>query len=483
MKEEFHFYDKQMVIKSNRGICQDSEELIKSNLFKRMLEKFLKYLKKKDSPLLGIFKTIPNSTQEEILVSCFLLLCKDLNFRELHQLREILKSIILNYSRKKFPDLFSSLIELILNIYPPLKQYDLTKLKKKEIVKTLDNLFLMKRYNFTEISKKREITIKDFTNEIKKSHLKDEELFFYTKNRKSNIIYFYELEREKLINFFERNKKISNEEISNTFSQVMESTKDLKSFIKILIKLEQINGYYSKLGFFYPFIHIKSVILNNFQKNGLVNLKNYDYLPQNFIQKIIDKISQETKQIFLMGKNRQFYYSLKKIQQQINSEAARNSSIDLKPFRERLKDEDFIILIKNLPREYLTNLRKGTHWLTNIGKTKIKKEIDNSKIIGFCNLTRISEKLNIKNILLMDVLEQYIDLRGGIWDIEKEVFYYSMYLKDQIENINQIADEEERKIKINLLAAELNIDKNIILTKIDENLKEIFLQIKSQDIH
>ena len=82
MKEEFHFYDKQVVIKSNRGICQDSEELIKSNLFKRMLEKFLKYLKKKDSPLLGIFKTIPNSTQEEILVSCFLLLCKDSSIEE-----------------------------------------------------------------------------------------------------------------------------------------------------------------------------------------------------------------------------------------------------------------------------------------------------------------------------------------------------------------------------------------------------------------
>lgn len=77
MNEEFHFYDKQVVIKSDRGICQDSEELIKSNLFRRVLQKFLKYLKKKDSPLLGIFRDIPNSVQEEFLLSCFLLLCKD----------------------------------------------------------------------------------------------------------------------------------------------------------------------------------------------------------------------------------------------------------------------------------------------------------------------------------------------------------------------------------------------------------------------
>jgi len=39
MKEEFHFYDEQVVIKSNRGICQDSEELIKSELFKKVLQK------------------------------------------------------------------------------------------------------------------------------------------------------------------------------------------------------------------------------------------------------------------------------------------------------------------------------------------------------------------------------------------------------------------------------------------------------------
>lgn len=77
MKEEFYFYDKQVVIKSNRGICQNSEELIRSNLFKRVLQKFLRYLKKKDSPLLEIFSNIPISVQEELLLNCLLLLCKD----------------------------------------------------------------------------------------------------------------------------------------------------------------------------------------------------------------------------------------------------------------------------------------------------------------------------------------------------------------------------------------------------------------------
>lgn len=77
MKEEFYFYDKQVIIKSDKGICQDSEELIKSSLFKKVLKKYLKYLREKDSPLLGIFKDIAESTQEEFILNSFFLLCED----------------------------------------------------------------------------------------------------------------------------------------------------------------------------------------------------------------------------------------------------------------------------------------------------------------------------------------------------------------------------------------------------------------------
>jgi len=71
INEKYHFYDKQVVIESNRGICQDSEELIKSGLFRKVLQKYLKYLKKKDSPLLGIFKDISESIQEEFILNSF----------------------------------------------------------------------------------------------------------------------------------------------------------------------------------------------------------------------------------------------------------------------------------------------------------------------------------------------------------------------------------------------------------------------------
>ena len=82
INEKYRFYDKQVVIKSNKGICQDSEELIKSELFRKVLQKYLKYLKKKDSPLLVIFKDISESIQEEFILNSFLLLCKDSSIGE-----------------------------------------------------------------------------------------------------------------------------------------------------------------------------------------------------------------------------------------------------------------------------------------------------------------------------------------------------------------------------------------------------------------
>ena len=82
MRVVVYFYDKQVVIKSNNGICQDTQELIQSNLFRKILEKYLKYLKKKESPLLAIFGDIPEKDWEKIIVESFFLLCKDNSIKE-----------------------------------------------------------------------------------------------------------------------------------------------------------------------------------------------------------------------------------------------------------------------------------------------------------------------------------------------------------------------------------------------------------------
>jgi len=365
-----------------------------------------------------LLKSLEIEKKGENIVSLldFLKNCEDLSFENLYYFREISKSLISARFHEKSPEISSKLSFLLKKFFPSLIDMDLDNQRVGSIITLLDNQFIMKRYNITELSKKKMLTLKDFTEEIKKSRFLNEEIYFYIKNRKKNLIFFFELEKEKLLKFFERMEKISNQEILTTFSQIVGNDSDSKIFIETLIKLGIIHGYVSKLGYFYPLKFIKSSMLNDFQKKGLINMANYDYLPPEFIAQIISEISNTTKQPVLNGKQQRIYYSLKKIQEQVNSEAAKSSTIDLKAYRERLTEGDFIILIKNLPQEYLTNFRKGTQWLTNIGKTKIKKEIDNSRIIGFFNISRISEKLNIKAILLMDIVELNIDLRSGIWN-------------------------------------------------------------------
>jgi hypothetical protein len=169
------------------------------------------------------------------------------------------------------------------------------------------------------------------------------------------------------------------------------------------------------------------------------------------------------------------------IQEQVNIEAAKNSVVDLKTYRERITEEDFINLIKNLPKEYLSNYHKGTQWLTNLGTLRISKEIQSSKIFGFFDIPKNSKKLIIGQMLLYDVFINIVDDRSGIWDKNKEVFYYSKFLTEKIENLSSISDKKEKGIQIDLLAKELNINKNHIETKLDENLKLIAEEIRKKD--
>ncbi|MFX0011789.1 MAG: hypothetical protein ACFE9R_15855, partial [Candidatus Hermodarchaeota archaeon] len=214
---------------------------------------------------------------------------------------------------------------------------------------------------------------------------------------------------------------------------------------------------------------------------GLINLTKNDYLPDNFIKKILKSIIASENITLLMGKDEKMYYSLKKIKEQINTEAAKKNSIDLKAYRERLAENDFIILVKNLPQEYLTKLHKGTQWLTNLGIINIKKEIDYSKMLGYFSIEDVSRKLKINKLLVLEIFNLHMDNRAGIFDNSREKFYYSMFVNQKIDEIKSIPDSEEQIREVNRLAKELNIDKTQIQSKIDENLELIGEEIIQSD--
>ncbi|MFX1599659.1 MAG: hypothetical protein ACFFB6_03600 [Promethearchaeota archaeon] len=441
---------------------------IKPNLLNKNIDVILKSFK------------IENNKNNILSLLNFLDQCEDFEFNHLYIFRNISKSLINLFHDEKSSKISNKLIQLIKKLYPQLREFDLEKQETEKIKNLLENQFLMKRHNFTEISKNTDLKLKEYLKKFTKTNLKDDKIYFYTKT-KENIIYIYELEKNKLKSFFKKDVKISDDNIGKTFSQIIESNSELKLFIKTLNNLKIIDGYYSDIGFFYPYTYIKSKILEDLQIDGSFNLKNFNFLPQEFTDKIIRDVSISTNQKFLRHKDKETYTALKQFKDLINSEAAKKSVLDLKLYREMLLEEDFIKLVKYMPKEYLSEFHKGTQWLTNLGTQKITLEVQNSRIVGYFNISRISDKLNIGELLLLDVFDQFVDNRSGIWDKKKTIFYYSKYLTEKINEISIISDENEKLNLIDKISNELNIDKNHILSKIDENLKLIAEEIQQKD--
>jgi len=420
---------------------------------------------------------------EENLVALIQLLkgCRDYSFENLYDLRTNIVSLIHKLYSREQTKIYSELLSYVKIVFPSSNDAIIEELDKKGLINEIQNTFLMKRTIFFTHSGKIEGKPKEFLQKLKRLSQKDVKIYFYVKPQEKKI-HIYELEKEKLAKLFLKKDNMQKKQLSKIFSHMIDTEQELRLFLNTLIRLEYLKGFYSKLGYFYTYDNIKSELIGKFQDKGMVNLKKYNHLPPDFVSGIIKEISNSTKHVFLRGKNNAAYYSLKKIQKQINTQAAKNTSIDLKSYRDRLVDIDFIKLIKNLPKGYLTHFRAGTQWLTNVGLSKVKREIENSRLLGYYSIPMLSERLKINKVLLIQILESFIDIRSGIFDRNKEIFYYSKFLNKKIEEINAITVLDERKRQINLMAKELNIDRSHILTKLDENLKLIGEEIKSKEL-
>ncbi|MFX1313334.1 MAG: hypothetical protein ACFFHD_12075, partial [Promethearchaeota archaeon] len=455
IKNNIHYFLQPLVNKNPNLV-----ELIKDILIEGL------FLEKSKENIISLLSVLEKST--------------NLDFDQLYRFRSVSKSLISSFNDNKKSKIFVKLLPLLKIFFSSLHDLELEKLSIEELDNLLEDQVIMKKHNFLEISKISGLKLKDYLNKFRNSPLKDKKIYFYTK-MKDNTIFIYELEKEKIINFFDENMRLSHKKINERFSQIIEDESELAIFIKTLIKLKIIKGYYSNIGYFYPYEHIKSNLLNDLNINGIIKLKKYNFLPPDFLNKIIHEIVTSTNEILLLGKRKNSYYSLKKILEQINSNAAKNAIVELKSYRERLIAEDFIKLIKNLPKEYLSDFRKGTQWLTNLGALRITEEIQNSKIVGYFDIYKISKKLNINQILLFDVFENFVDLRSGIFDIKEKVFYYSRYLKERIKNVGSITEKLEKMNEIEKIAKELKIDKKHIINKFDENLQLIGEEIKQKN--
>jgi hypothetical protein len=461
------------------NLLNDDDKDVRENIYY-----FLQNLKDFKARSLCRFKVqfieaIQNEDVDDNILSIIniLIQCSNFSFQELLTLRMVIKELYSRYFNKSETmisslDFLTEVCYANLNLTEEFKTQDL-----KHKLKSLDNLFLMKKetYPLSESNK-----VKKKRKRIKQLKLEDQVVYFYVKIAEEKAYYFYEFEKSKLTSIFSQ-ARLSSEDLSKIFDPIVDDNREIQVIINTLLRFNHIEGYYSDLGFFYPLEFITSEFQRKIQENGMINLKKYDYFPINFIEKVIKDISNSSKEVLLKGKNETAYYSLKRIVEQINKEAAKSSSIDLQTYKERLPSEEYHKLVKNLPKEYLTEYHKDTHWITNLGLLKINQEIENSKILGYLSIPNVAEKYHISKTILEEVIENLIDFRSGVFDMNKNVFYYSRFLKDEIDKINLIKNVEIKAKRINQLAQKLNIKKEKILSKIDENLRLLGEEIKQKD--
>ncbi len=387
------------------------------------------------------------------------------NLSVIIRIRETLKFLIQNQENEY---ILKRAIEILSKFIPEVNNIEFSKNKKINLLEIIANKILLKRYNLIVKNENLKNIINDFKKKMKNT-IKNEDIYYcYIKDKEK--LFFIEFEISKVLLFLE-NKRISLKELQEVLSEVIENTSQLKLFLLNLIQFKLIKGYVSEF-YFYSYGYVKKDIFTEIVDQGFIDLTEYKHIEPNFIELILKDIKSELNYALLYNRSKKAVYSLKKIIEDISHLASKESVINLKLYHGLFDDNNFLKIIKKLPKGYLTDYHIRTIWLTNVGKTKIVNEFENSKKIGFFDKKKISEKLSMPEILLDSFISSILNSQLGFWDKFQEVFYYSKYIQDQIDKFRNIADEKIKNQKIYSLAHKLNIDKDQIQLKIDEEIQK-----------
>ena len=452
----------------------DEEEIVENILF------FLNYFAENEPDiiennsdlLLNLFYTETDINKINILLE----IIDKFKLRSLSviiRIRDILQFLIQTYDNEY---ILKKAIEILSKFISEVKNIKYSKKKKRNILEIIAKKILLKRYNLIIKNGNLENIINDFKKKIKNT-IKNENIYYcYIKDKEK--LFFIEFEKSKILHFLE-NKRVSLKELLEVLSEVIENTSQLKLFLLNLIQFKLIKGYVSEF-YFYSYGYVKTNILTNIVDKGFIDLTEYKHIEPNFIELILEDIKSELKYTLLYNKSKKAVYSLKKIIEDISHLASKESVINLKLYHGLFDDNNFLKIIKKLPKGYLTDYHIRTNWLTNVGKTKIVNEFENSKKIGFFDKKKISEKLSIPEILLDSFINSILNSQLGFWDKFQEIFYYSKYIQDQIDKFRTVTDEKIKNQKIYSLAQKLNIDQDQIQLKINEEIQKFGEKIKSK---
>lgn len=466
--------EKALVKKFLDYLKEDNKEIVENILF------FLNYFAENEPDIIennsDLIFDLLQKEKDINKINIFLEILDTFKLRNLSvilRIRETLKYLIQTYDNEH---ILKRAIEILSKFIPEVKNIEYSKKKKNDLLERITNKILLKRHNLTVKNGNLKKIINDFKKKIKNT-IKNEDIYYcYIKDKE--ILFFIEFEKSNLLHFLE-NKRISLEELREILSEVIENISQIKLFLLNLIQFKFIKGYVSEF-YFYSYGYLKKEIFTEIVDRGFIDLTKYRHIEPNFIELILGDIKSELNYTLLYNNSKNGVYSLKKIIEDISHLASKESIIDMKQYHGLFDDNNFLKIIKKLPKGYLTDYHIRTIWLTNVGKTKIVNEFENSKKIGFFDKKKISEKLSVPEILLDSFIHSILKSQLGFWDKFQEIFYYSKYIQDQIDKFKNITDETIKNQKINSLAHKLNIEQNQIQLKIDDEIQKFGEIIKNK---
>jgi hypothetical protein len=424
--------------------------------------------------------TSENTPKNIISLLKFISSCNELEFEKLQDLRESLIYIV----KKSFYDSLifrNSIKSITAKFYPNLSHIDFTTCTANDLIIALQNLILIIRYKFPAPETPFEEEIDEYFSSTIEKHRQPQEKAKHMISfslRLEDVLHIYILEKQPLISFFNQTYFIKAPEINSQFS-LLDSGEELKAVISHLLKHGFIFGYYSRLGNFYPEQYLRGLILDELNNKGRMNITDFKHIPSFTIREMIKSFGNTFNDNLLEAKESGTYYSCAHVYATINNLAKKNSSIGFQEYKKLLKPSSYYNLVKNLPSEYFSQYHEETSFLTNYGLNQILNEIRHSQSIGFYSISNLSSKFNVPLNLLKKVVKEVVDRRSGIYDISKDTFYYTQFIRNKIKSITK--DELHTQETIDTIANELHIPQFHIARTLEAHQHSIEVEIRQQD--
>ncbi|MHA1648272.1 MAG: hypothetical protein ACTSVL_11945, partial [Promethearchaeota archaeon] len=420
---------------------------------------------------------VENNTQ--ILDSLFKLLQRLKNQLSLTSLSNFIEEITEIYIDSDEKYKLNKILEILENYVPILKDREKSRWNKKRIVHFIEN-----RPPLAVLSDIQSIADQEnMTNEKVLEYLKSEAeannhytITYVEKNRKKML----EFDKDELLHLFSKGK-INTEEFAKNFEHFHISQPAIfPNLINDLIRKDWLHGVL-KDNYFYSENFLKEEILQKLKKFGKIHIKEYKpILKAERIHALLNEVCERSHISGVFTKDQEQFFAFQSLKKEIENLVSKNSVVDMIPYREKFNEENFLKLENFTKSTYFTPYFTNHHWLTNLGLTRIQQMVHKCEQIGYCNLNQQSELLSIPTQILYNVVSKIYAKKNGFWNKDESIFYYSKYIKLQIDKIQREKDEKIREDMVENLASELQIAKEEITKKVDEKLNHLAEQLKSK---